>query len=94
MAMAMAMAMAMDATELAVFVLAAAAVLHAYIETLHLGLPGGDAGELLSTVCTGGVAHPPVGGRVRAGALATEQAASPLLGAVLAGRRAIRCGRS
>jgi hypothetical protein len=31
----------------------------AYALTLHPGLPGGDAGELASAACAGGVAHPP-----------------------------------
>ncbi len=30
-----------------------------YAVTLHPGLPGGDAGELASAACAGGVAHPP-----------------------------------
>lgn len=30
-----------------------------YSVTLHPGLPGGDAGELMAAACAGGVAHPP-----------------------------------
>ncbi len=30
-----------------------------YSLTLHLGVPGGDSGELMSAACAGGLAHPP-----------------------------------
>jgi hypothetical protein len=30
-----------------------------YVFTLHAGVPGGDAGELIAVAATGGVAHPP-----------------------------------
>lgn len=30
-----------------------------YAVTLHLGVPGGDSGELMSAACAGGLAHPP-----------------------------------
>lgn len=30
-----------------------------YLLTLHLGVPGGDSGELMSAACAGGLAHPP-----------------------------------
>lgn len=34
-------------------------VLVVYVATLHAGVPGGDAGELIAVAGTGGVAHPP-----------------------------------
>ncbi len=34
-------------------------VLSVYVATLHPGVPGGDAGELIAVAGTGGVAHPP-----------------------------------
>lgn len=30
-----------------------------YAVTVHLGVPGGDSGELMSAACAGGLAHPP-----------------------------------
>lgn len=39
--------------------LAGGVALGVYALTLHGGLPGGDAGELASAACAGGVAHPP-----------------------------------
>jgi hypothetical protein len=36
-----------------------AAVLSVYIQALHSGCAGGDAGELMAMVCSGGIPHPP-----------------------------------
>lgn len=39
--------------------LCAIAVLCVYLSTLSPGIPGGDAGELVTTACELGIAHPP-----------------------------------
>lgn len=36
-----------------------AVVLGIYINTVQLGIPGGDSGELVAEACQNGCAHPP-----------------------------------